>query len=128
MAKNLIPISAALAAMLCITMSMRGDSPPEHSYEIPIKVLDQSDLIRNNCEISARYNAMMSVVQTYVISDLGEINVTVTNRTTGDMWYDVFDSSSVLCHNLLLTGMSGSYEIVYSTESGKFYEGFFVIY
>lgn len=125
MVKNLISILLVLAAVFC-TMPVRGDSTPE-SYEIPVKRLDKKNQIRSLCDVQAYYNGMLSVVCTSVFADLGEIDLAVTNCTTGEFWEDSFDSSSVSQHLLPISSTSGWYEVVYTTENGDSYVGTFVI-
>lgn len=127
MVKKLISILLALAAM-CSTMPMRGDSPPERSHEIPVKKSDKTNQIRSLCEIQAYYNGMLSTVCSSVASDLGEIDVTVTNCTTGEFWEDTFNSSLTSLHLLQISSTSGFYEVTYTTSCGNLYEGSFVIY
>lgn len=108
-------------------MPMRGDSPPESSQEIPIRQSGSHGSIRSLSEIQAYYNGMLSVVCTSVFADLGEIDLAVTNCTTGEFWEDSFDSSSVSQHLLPISSTSGWYEVVYTTENGDSYVGTFVI-
>ena len=70
---------------------------------------------------------MMNAVVTTVWSDLGEVVLTVTNCSTGNVWYDTFDSAVDPQKMLVLSGEPGVYEIVYVTESGGVYEGAFVL-
>lgn len=126
MVKKLIPILLAFATMFC-TLPMRGDSPPDRSHEIPVKKLDKNNKIRSLCDIQACYYGMLSAICTSVTSDLGEIEVTVTNCSTGEVWYDTFDSSAISQHQLAISSSSGLYEVYYVTDSGDLYEGTFVI-
>ena len=126
MVKNLISILLVLAAIFC-TMPVRGDSTPE-SYEIPVKRLDKKNQIRSLCDVQAYYNGMLSAVYTTAVSDLGEIDVRVTNISTGEFWEDTFDSSISSQHILHISGTSGFYEVTYTTSCGNLYEGSFVIY
>ena len=125
MIKKLIPILLALAPMFC-EMPMRGDTPPD-SLEIPIKGNGSHDLIRSLCEIQTYYYGMLSAVHTSVSSDLGDIDVTVTNCSTGESWEDTFDSSSISQHLLPISSTPGLYEVTYTTSSGDLYEGTFMI-
>ena len=125
MFKKFIPILLALAAMFC-TLPMSGDSPPD-SLEIPIKGNGLHDLIRSLGDIQACYHGMLSAVHSSVASDLGEIDITVTNCSTGEFWADTFDSSSTSQHLLLISSTPGLYEVTYTTSSGDLYEGTFTI-
>ena len=71
---------------------------------------------------------MMNSLVTTVWSDLGDVNLTVTNCSTGNVWYDTFDSSLESQMMLTLSGEPGVYKIVYITYSGSVYEGTFAIY
>lgn len=126
MVKKFIPLLLALITVLCV-MPMRGDTPPARPVEIPIKQLDKSDLIRSLCNIQAYYYGMLSAVHTSSLSDLGEINVTVTNCSTGESWDDTFDSSSMYQHLLPISSTPGLYEVTYITSCGDLYEGTFII-
>lgn len=126
MVKKFISIVVVLAAIFC-AVPMRGDSPPEFTIEIPIKKPGSHDTVRSLCEIQAYYNGMLSAVYTSVTSDLGEIDVTVTNCSTGEIWEDTFDSSTTSQHLIQISGTSGFYEVAYTTENGNLYEGSFVL-
>ena len=124
MIKKLIPIILALAAIFCI-VPMRGDSPPENQREIPIKEVDKSDLIRSLADLFVYYDGSC-IIQTSTLSDLGSVELTVTNLTTGETWSDIFDSA-VTPHILQISGAPGLYEITYLTSFGDLYEGTFTI-
>ena len=126
MVKNLISILLVLVAIFC-NMPMRGDSPPECSQEIPIRQSGSHGSIRSLCEIQAYYNGMLSVVCTSVSADLGEIDLAVTNCSTGEFWEDTFDSSISSQHLLQISGTSGFYEVTYTTERGDVYAGEFIL-
>ena len=72
------------------------------------------------------YFVTMEMIQTSVISDLGSIEMIVTNLTTGETWSDTFDSA-VSPHFLQISGAPGLYEITYLTSFGDLYEGQFII-
>ena len=71
------------------------------------------------------YGVMNNTLVTTVYSDLGDVAVTVTNCSTGTVWYDSFDSALEPQTMLSLSGEPGIYEIVYITESGDIYDGTF---
>ena len=62
---------------------------------------------------------MLSVVCTSVFADLGEIDLAVTNCTSGEFWEDTFDSSIISQHILHISGTSGFYEVTYTTSCGN---------
>ena len=108
-------------------MPMRGDSPPEYPIEIPIKKPGSHDTVRSLCEIQAYYNGMLSVVHTAITSNLGDVDVIVTNCSTGESWEDTFDSSVISQHLIPISSTSGFYQVTFITSSGEQYEGTFLI-
>ena len=124
MIKKLIPLFLALATMFCI-VPMRGDTPPDEGREIPIRKVDNSDLIRSLADLLVYYDGYC-LIQTSIVSDLGIVEMTVTNLTTGETWSDTFDSA-VSPHFLQISGAPGLYEITYLTSFGDLYEGTFTI-
>ena len=127
MIKKLIPLFLALAAMFCI-VPMRGDTPPDKGQEIPIRKVDDNRIIRSLTEVqlSAWYNPVFMLIQTNSTSDLGSVEMTVTNLSTGETWTDSFDSV-VTPHLLPISGAPGLYEITYLTSFGALYEGQLII-
>lgn len=77
--------------------------------------------------IESYYSGMMSSIQTTVTSDLGKIDMTVTNLMTGESWSDSFDSGMTSQTFLPISGAPGLYEITYLTSFGDLYEGTFTI-
>ena len=77
--------------------------------------------------VECYYYGMMNTIITNVWSDLGNVTLTITNCSTGSVWYDTFDSALEPQTVLTLSGEPGIYEIVYITESGGVYEGTFTI-
>ena len=126
MNKKLIPILLALAAMFCIE-SARGSSPPEKQSEIPIKKLDKSNLFRSPSDFYVFYDGRLSAIFTTLTSDLGLVEIMVTNLSTGEAWSDTFDSGAFMQNIMPISGTPGYYEIEYITESGDVYAGEFII-
>ena len=77
--------------------------------------------------IEATFDGLLSSIITSTSSDLGEVSLTVTNLSTGETWYDTFDSSSTPQAMTPISGASGYYEVVYVTGSGDMYEGGFIL-
>jgi hypothetical protein len=77
--------------------------------------------------ITSIYYGMLSSIQTIISSDLGDIDVMVYNISTGESWFDTFDSSLEMQTFLPISGDVGLYEIIYMTESGEIYSGSFII-
>ena len=77
--------------------------------------------------IESCYYPMVSCIHTNVSTDLGMVNMLVTNCSTGEVWSSVFDSG-VQSHAVLqLSGTHGFYVISYIASSGDVYEGEFII-
>ena len=109
-------------------LEMRADEEVQIK-KIPLKIDKRKDLCRNLVDepISAVYYAMFSGIQTVVTEDLGEVELIVTNLSTGESWWDTFDSASEPQSVLPISGTSGHYEVEYITQSGDVYVGEFVI-
>lgn len=121
-----------LAVFLPLAASiLNADSPP-HKQEIPINpVIEQNSDYDNRSliqfPIECHYLSMMNAIMTTVQSDLGDVLITVTNCSTGNVWYDSFDSAREPQTMLPISGEPGVYEITYITESGNIYVGNFTI-
>ena len=113
-------------ALPIFALEMRADDENAKS-KIPLHLSTQQELCRNliNESIECHYFGMMNLIVTTVYSDLGDVALTVTNCSTGSVWYDTFDSALEPQTLLPLSGEPGIYEIVYVTESGDIYEGTF---
>lgn len=77
--------------------------------------------------IEAYYIGTTSSIQTTVSSDLGTVEIVVTNLATSKSWSDIFDSGLSPWHELQISSDSGNYEIIYLTESGDLFQGFLVV-
>lgn len=77
--------------------------------------------------IECYFYGIMNLIQTNVYSDLGEVQVSIINETTGESWNSFFDSGQNTQSILSISGNKGSYEVLYITESGIIYEGNFTI-
>ena len=106
---------------------MKADDENAEMKKIPIYQTGQDRLGRSGIKIDAYYLDFTNCIQTMTISDLGEIEVTVTNYSTGEIWFEVYDTNLCPQHILHISGTSGLYEIRYITESGDVYEGSFII-
>lgn len=73
--------------------------------------------------IECCYMGMMNLIQTTFSADLGEVTLEVINTSTGEVYYDSFDSGLTPQTLLPISGDSGYYTITYTTESGDIYEG-----
>ena len=115
----LLPLSA---------LEMSADEKGE-IQKIPLVLQGGTKLKRNieESSIESFYYGMLSSIQTTVTSDLGQIEMTVTNLSTGEAWSDSFDSGTIMQTFLPISGTPGYYEIEYVTESGDVYAGEFLI-
>lgn len=128
MGKKFIPIILVLAAMFC-TLPMRGDSPSDAKVVISIRQVGKQPTVRDLTilPLQACYDGVMYSIHTVVTSDLGEVDLTVTNLMTGESWWTTFDSGETSQSLLPISGSPGYYEIEYITESGDVYVGEFLI-
>ena len=110
----LLPISA---------LEMRADDP-NVDKRIPLRVDRKGKLSRDvDLKIVATYCEAFSFIQTTVYDDLGEVELIVTNTSTGESWNCLFDSASEPQFLLPLSGSEGYYEIEYITVAGDVYAG-----
>lgn len=120
-----------LAALLMpvFALDMRADDE-EAVTKIPLKMVSTGKNVRSLIpeSIECHYLGMMNAVVTTAWSDLGDVALTVTNCSTGSVWYDTFDSAVDPQTMLVLSGEAGIYQIAYITESGGVYEGTFTIH
>lgn len=101
----------------------------EQIKKIPIWEEDGPILRRDLVQIPIASYAwiLMASIYTCVIEDLGEIEIIVTNTSTGESWSNIFDSSIEPQSFLRISGATGYYEITYIIESGDVYYGEFTI-
>ena len=113
----LLPLSA---------IKMKADEE-DAVMKIPVHNTGGKILSRTLIEIEAYYYGKMSCIHTSVSVELGEVEIFVTNCSTGETWYDTFDSGLYPQYALQISGTAGFYEVVYLTGSGNVYEGSFII-
>ena len=125
MRRILILFTAIILPLFAFEMS--ADEPVR--IKIPLQIDTGGKISRNLSmeQVESCYYGMLSAVCTSVASDLGEIDVTVTNCSTGESWEDTFDSSTISQHLLPISNSPGIYEVTYITESDDLYEGTFII-
>lgn len=127
MKKLFVLLTALLLPLFAFEMNADEDKAVER---IPLGLDIEKRLERTptHIPIECYLYRMMSTVQTVLTSsDLGDVSLTVTNCSTGEVWYDFFDSALEPQTYLPISGSEGIYEIVYITESRDIYEGSFVI-
>lgn len=115
-------------AVLLPLSAFQMSADEKEARKIPINLGTQISFQRDflRVPIESYYIGITNTVQTSVSSDLGMVEVTVTNLTTGETWSDTFDSA-VSPHFLQISGAPGLYEITYLTSFGDLYEGQFII-
>lgn len=121
-----------MAVFLPLSASVLNADDKKNRQEIPLDQIINGDNDYDNrsliqLPIECCYFGMMNSILTTVFTDLGDVALTVTNCSTGSVWYDSFDSALEPQTILPLSGEPGIYEIVYITESGAVYEGTFTI-
>ena len=124
MRKLIIMLTALLLPLFAFEM---GADDEITVVKIPLKVESHGKLNRSLADepLVANYIGATSCIQTTVFSDLGQVELTVTNCSTGEVWCDSFDSASAPQTLLPISGTSGLYEVVYLTETGDIYQGTF---
>lgn len=118
-----------LMALLPLSTFTSDADENELKQEIPLKHLVTDKLNRSlqQVPIESCYFGMIPSVQTVVYTNLGTVELTVTNCSTGEVWYETFDSGYISQNVLMLSGTSGFYEVTYATSSGDIYEGGFYV-
>lgn len=124
MRKQIILLLAVLLPLFAFDMN----ADESKNKVIPLKQEQGTCLQRGMIlPIEATFDGLLSSIITSTSSDLGEVSLTVTNLSTGETWYDTFDSSSTPQVVTPISGTSGYYEVVYVTGSGDMYEGSFIL-
>lgn len=126
MKKFILLLMALLLPLSAFEMS--ADEKPVIK-RIPIKVARYPKLQRDLAPIplESYFYGPMSCIHTTALTDLGEVEVNVTNNSTGEFWTDTFDTSVESQFHLQISATSGYYVIEYTTASGDIYEGEFII-
>ena len=116
----LLPLSA---------FEMSADNPKPVINKIPIKVSRYPKFQRDLfvLPLESYFYGPMSCIHTIVLDDLGEVEINVTNASTGEFWTATFDTSVDNQYSLQISTTSGLYEVEYTTASGDIYEGEFII-
>ena len=129
MKKYFVLLTALLLPLFAFEMSADEEKAENAEMRIPLYVSTKNQLSRTLIpeSVECYFYRMMSTIQTSVSSDLGNVSLTVTNCTTGEVWYDFFDSAMEPQAYLQISGTDGLYEVVYITESGVVYEGCFTV-
>lgn len=126
MKKMIFFLSALLLPFFAFEMS--ADDEPA-IMKIPLEILPGKNLTRNFVEVNLEcsYCSEMSTITTISSEDLGIVQLTITNTSTGEVWYDIFDSGTSPQAATMISGVPGYYQIICLTESGKMYQGCFML-
>ena len=118
-----------MAVLLPLSLFGMNDENEKVVMKIPLKFEQGTKINRNLQEepIESYYYGLMNTIITNVFSDLGEIFLTVTNYSTGEVWYDTFDSGTSPQVSTMISGTPGYYEVVYVADSGISHKGSFII-
>ena len=126
-------IITTLVVFLPLSISVLNADETMTKQEIPLYLIyngendyDNRSLVQFPLECC--YSCMINAFVTTVWSDLGDVTLTVTNCSTGSVWYDSFNSSMEPQAFLAISGEPGTYKIIYITESGGIYKGALTIY
>lgn len=107
---------------------LRADQPPT-SVTIILSNEQTNKKVRlvHDVPIDLYYWAAFSGLYTEVTQDMGLVEVTVSNITSGEFWHYSFNSGRETSSFFQLPVSFGYYEVRYITESGEVYQGVFVI-
>lgn len=106
---------------------LKADTQSSPKKIVIFKIPDRLPRTGNAEEIQCYYYETEALIQSKSLVDLGTIQITASNTTTGETWSDVFDSSQETPHLLDVSNESGNYTVTYTTESGDVYEGTFEV-
>lgn len=118
-----------MAVLLPLSLFGMNDENEKVVMKIPLELDLEEKLNRLliPVPIESYCYVMMNIIITNVFSDLGEIFLTVTNQSTGEVWYDTFDSGVQSQAATPISGTPGYYEVVYVVDSGISHKGSFII-
>lgn len=124
MRKQIILLLAVLLPLFAFDMNADEKRTKKIPLDPPLQMCVERGMA---LQINAWYDYTLSSIITAASNDLGDVSLTVTNLSTGETWYDTFDSSSTPQAMTPISGASGYYEVVYVTGSGDMYEGGFIL-
>lgn len=119
--KKFMVFMALLLPLFAFEMS--ADEKEQHKIPLYRDLKGRVERTVWDLPIEAYYIGTTSSIQTLVSSDLGTVEIIVTNLATGESRSDIFDSGLSPWHELQISSDSGNYEIIYVTESGDLFQG-----
>ena len=111
-----------------VTFSLKADNPPK--VKIPLEKITTSvgsNRSSTTNSIVCCYQHTRPGIQTTVYDNLGEITIEVLNTTTGETFYETFNSTLTPQHVLPISGSAGFYTITYTTSGGDEYIGTYML-
>lgn len=119
-----------LLALLLPFFASRVDAEDKNVVkEIPLIKIGEGvgeRSLHSECIYSCYYG-MFEGILTTVSGNLGQIEVVVSNETTGEIWHFLFDSTSYQQDLLHISGTPGFYCVTYTTDRGEKYQGTFTL-
>ena len=120
-------ILLVVALLPSFVFNMNADEKTEKKIPIQYKGNDRLGRTLINVPIETTYYGVLSAIRTTISSDIGEVEMSVVNSFTGDVWTCFFDSAIESQILLGISGCPGDYIVSYMTEYGNLYEGSFTI-
>ena len=118
----------AILLPVSLFVMQADDNDEQPAKKIPLRIEQGTILTRSQTfSIESYYYSMVSCIQTTVCADLGIVDMTVTNCSTGEVWCFAFDSKVQPQSVIHISGTPGFYVISYIASSGDVYEGEFII-
>lgn len=126
--KTKIILLLMVAFLPLSTFLMKADEP----IMVHIPLSSQQNVSKGNRDITLSpiecwYFSDVEIIQTTVYDNLGEIAIEVLNATTGETFYETFNSTLTPQHVLPISGSAGFYTITYTTSGGDVYVGTYML-
>lgn len=127
MKKTLLLTLVAITSLM--PFRLRADENQPVSVQIPMQKTGHIKHVREliSIPVLCYYYASSACLKIEASMPFGTFEVFVTNHSTGEIWYDIFDSDHLSEILLQLSGLPGSYTIACKTSSGNIYGGTFAI-
>lgn len=107
MRKQIILLLAVLLPLFAFDMNADEKRTKKIPLDPPLQMCVERGMA---LQINAWYDYTLSSIITAASNDLGDVSLTVTNLSTGETWYDTFDSSSTPQAMTPISGASGNWE------------------
>lgn len=120
-------ILLVVALLPSFAFYMNAEEKTEKKIPIQFKENDRLGRSLIDVQIEATYYGVLSAIQTTMSSDVGEVEMSVVNCFTGEVWICRFNSATESDILLEISGSPGFYSVIYLIGSGVLYEGSFTI-